>query len=106
MWAFQHVAPSGRGLLTSVSAPVPEIRFDDVGDVLYLDIDVSETPAHSEMDEEEIFVFRTSEGLVTAFVIPYFRKYWAERIDGLINHISAYVPNKEAVLSTILRNLK
>jgi len=103
MWAFQHVAPSGLVLSAGSSVRSFETRFDNVGDVLYLDIDPAETPTGSELDEEEIFVFRNSHGAVIAFVIPYFQKYWIERIDSLIRHISVYLPDDAAALTSALR---
>jgi hypothetical protein len=74
---FLHRVASYAPYLPSVTSSSLTTSYDEHGDVLYIDLAPGAAAMSSQLDEEEIFVFRSSEDSeAVRFAVPFFRTYW------------------------------
>jgi hypothetical protein len=80
--------------------------YDEHGDVLYIDLAPGATAMNSQLDEEEIFVFRPSEDAeAVRFAVPFFRSYWRNKPTELLDHLTRYAPGHQRAMASGLAGL-
>jgi hypothetical protein len=103
---FLHRVASYAPYLPSVTSSSPTTSYDEHGDVLYIDLAPGAAAMSSQLDEEEIFVFRSSEDCeAVRFAVPFFRTYWRDRPAGLLDHLASYAPRHQEAIASCLSNL-
>ena len=74
---FIHKVAACASYLPSMTPASLTTSYDEHGDVLYIDLAPGAAAMSSQLDEEEIFVFRSSEDSeAVRFAVPFFRTYW------------------------------
>ena len=103
---FLHRVASYAPYLPSVTSSSLTTSYDEHGDVLYIDLAPGAAAMSSQLDEEEIFVFRSSEDSeAVRFAVPFFRTYWRDRPAGLLDHLASYAPRHQEAIASCLSNL-
>ena len=82
---------------------MPVTLYDQEGDVLTIELSSVPGPLSAEFDEQEITVHRV-EGTqeVVSFDILFYQKYWASRLDELLDVLSKHAPGERDRLSGAL----
>nr|BDD44231.1 hypothetical protein 59 [Balneolaceae bacterium] len=100
---FHPQVASSASYLTSVTSNSPATRYDEHGDVLYIDLAPGATAMKSELDDEEIFVFSPSEEAeAIRFAVPFFQSYWRSRLGELLDHLAMYAPSQHGLIASCL----
>ncbi len=103
---FIHKVAARAPYLPSVASASLTTSYDEHGDVLYIDLAPGASAMSSQLDEEEIFVFRPSEDAeAVRFAVPFFRSYWRNKPTELLDHLTRYAPGHQKAMASGLAGL-